>query len=296
MIPESPAGLRTTPAAAFSQPAAEILRWLAVAMLGLLATTALLLAWRRLAGALESPLGSSTLSAVALVAAAAAAAVRILGRSAGQPSSSPWPARALTWMPLAAVGVIGTALSLPGTSPAGLAAFWLILGVEEVWWLRGPRPQRPSAAQPRPASLPSGQFRYDPPQPPPPQPFSMMSLPEEVSPDDVVQQLTRSHAPDGSEVLAGWLRVAMAAGQRSANLHVAFCPPFLQTPRLAVEQLSGPPARIKTVRLFPYGTRFDLKLDQPSQSPSSLLLQFLARSAPPAGTSPEPEDEGRDGE
>jgi len=118
----------------------------------------------------------------------------------------------------------------------------------------------------------------------------MMFLPEEISPEDVVQQLMRSHTPDGSEVLSGWLRVEMAAGQRSASLHVAFCPPFVQTPHLAVEQLSGPATRIKTVQLLPYGTRFDLKLDQPSPSASSVLLQFLARSAPPAGSSGEPGD------
>ena len=294
MIPESPAGLRTTPAAALHQTAAEILRWLAAAMLGLLGMAALLLAWRRLAGALESPLGGSALLSVALVAAGAAAAVRILGRSAPKPPSSPWLDRVFTWTPLPVLGVIGAALSLPGASPAALAAFWLILAAEESWSLRGPRREQRAAVRPRPAPLPVGQLRYDPPQPPPPHPLSMTTLPEEVSPDDVVQQLTRSHAADGSEVLAGWLRVAMAAGQRSASLHVAFCPPFSQTPRLAVEQLSGPPARIKTVRLFPYGTRFDLKLDQPSQGPSSLLLQFLARSTPPAAPSPEPGDESGD--
>ena len=96
--------------------------------------------------------------------------------------------------------------------------------------------------------------------------------------EEVLQQLTRSQAADGSEELSGWLRMVFAAGQRTGSLHVAFCPPFAETPELAFDQLDGPDARIKTAQLLPYGVRLDLKLAAAPDDPGSVLLQFSARS------------------
>ena len=101
---------------------------------------------------------------------------------------------------------------------------------------------------------------------------------EEAPPEEVLQQLTRSGAADGSEQLAGWLRVPFAPGQRTGSVHVAFCPPFNRTPELVVEQLAGPEARIKTAQLLPYGVRLDLKLNAAGEQPASVLLQFSARA------------------
>ena len=72
-----------------------------------------------------------------------------------------------------------------------------------------------------------------------------------ILPKGVSQQLTRSQTADGVEELSGWLRIAFVAGQRTGSLHVAFCPPFVTTPELAVEQLDGPEARLKTAQLMP---------------------------------------------
>ncbi len=70
------------------------------------------------------------------------------------------------------------------------------------------------------------------------------------------------------------------AGQRTGSLHVAFCPPFTATPELVVEQLEGPEARMKTAQLMPYGARLDLKLAAAAEEPTSVLLQFSARTTP----------------
>ena len=59
---------------------------------------------------------------------------------------------------------------------------------------------------------------------------------------------------------------------------MAFCPPFAATPELEVEQLDGPEARIKTAQLLPYGARLDLKLAAAAEEPTSVLLQFSART------------------
>ena len=105
-----------------------------------------------------------------------------------------------------------------------------------------------------------------------------MELPLATAADELLQQLTRSQAPDGSEQLWGWLRTSFAAGQRTASIHVAFCPPFVKTPQLTVEQLDGPPTRIKEAQLLPHGTRLDLKLAAAAEKTDSVLLQFSARS------------------
>ena len=70
-----------------------------------------------------------------------------------------------------------------------------------------------------------------------------------------------------------------APGQRTASLHVAFCPPFARTPEVSAQQLDGPAVRIKTGQLLPYGVRLDLKLSAAAEMPSGVLLRFSARSA-----------------
>jgi hypothetical protein len=97
-------------------------------------------------------------------------------------------------------------------------------------------------------------------------------------PEDVVQQLTRVQAADGSERLTGWLRVAFLPGQRLGSAHVAFCPPFEQTPEVVVQQLGGPDARIKTAQVLAYGARLDLKLAAEVEQPVTVLLRFVARN------------------
>jgi hypothetical protein len=72
--------------------------------------------------------------------------------------------------------------------------------------------------------------------------------------------------------------MAFTAGQRTGSIHVAFCPPFAAVPEVEVEQIDGPEARIKTAQLLPYGVRLDLKLAAASEEPTSVLLQFSARS------------------
>jgi hypothetical protein len=88
-------------------------------------------------------------------------------------------------------------------------------------------------------------------------------------------------APDGSDVLSGWMRVSMALGQRNASVHLSFCPQFSRAPRVTVKQLEGPRARIKTVQVLPHGARFDLKLAAPSEGPETVLLRFSAETGRP---------------
>ena len=63
---------------------------------------------------------------------------------------------------------------------------------------------------------------------------------------DVVQQLTLRTTAEGQE-LSGWLRMNLAAGQRTGTLHVAFCPAIRLPARSGSlgRGLPGPDCRIK---------------------------------------------------
>ncbi len=208
------------------------------------------LAWRRLAGGLQSPLDWPALLVVGGATALAAAGTRWAwrGRETGpRDVSSDWVAGVALSASLVALGL---AVSLPETPPAGLVAFWGILIAEEAWaWGRHA----------------SGRLK---------------APPGEACRGEIVQRLVRTRLPDGSESLDGWVRASLAAGQRTASVHVAFCPAFAGPPEVTVEQSEGPQARITPVQTLPYGARFDLKLAEPCDEPCEVLLNFTARRGP----------------
>jgi hypothetical protein len=76
--------------------------------------------------------------------------------------------------------------------------------------------------------------------------------------------------------LLGWIRAAFAAGQRTANVHLAFCPPTAATPEVEIEQIDGPESRVQVSQVLPYGVRVELKLSEPAEESTIVLLQFSA--------------------
>jgi hypothetical protein len=237
----------------------------------------ILVAWRRLAGALAEPPQAPLLLAAGMIAAALTVLIRTR-------LTSSFILHLSFFLLLA---TFAAALSFAATPLPARAAFWGVLVLEEAWaaWAAFFRvvaepstPNKPFAVRWPPGAtglasatratggLPASAAvaRAD-------------ELP--VAPGEVIQQLTRSRAADGSELLDGFLRLAFAPMQRTAIAHVAFCPPFPRVPRLEVRQLDGPAARVKTVQLLPYGARLDLKLVAAAEKPLAVLLQFSARSA-----------------
>lgn len=278
------------------QPAGELARLAATAMVGLLVAVAVVLCWRRAAGALSNPLEPAALLLVGASVAVAAAAARMAWRYRAEEQHLGPAGRFRAAVLSAAVLAVGAVLSLPDTSRGGLVILWGILAVEECWFW-GPVGWRRLAAGRRGArrTRDRQRVRVAPPHPSASDPVPSRPVWDNPPADDVTQQLTRSCTAEGSEVLSGWLRVAMAAGQRSTSVHLAFCPPFARTPRVTVEQLEGPRARIKTVQRLPYGARFDLKLGSPSEAAATVLLQFSAEATAPAGPSAEAPAPGGEG-
>lgn len=252
--------------------AASLSRSAAVVLLGFLTAAALVVVARRLAGALANPLEPAILFATGVLVATAAAAIRLGWFFTSAVSAvNPSPRRldhAIMALTSLSVAALAAGLCVPDTPALGTFLLCTLLGAEEsgawAWHIRRSMPS-PAAGR-----LPIAPTRRVP-----------LSLDADVAvpSEGITQQLTRSQAADGTEELSGWLRAMFAAGQRTASVHVGFCPPFAVTPELEVEQLDGPEARIKTAQLLPYGARLDLKLAATAEEPTNVLLQFSARTA-----------------
>jgi len=263
----------------WDRPAAELRRWAAGTLVGLLWCAALLIGWRRLAGTISIPLQPALLLAVGALVAVAAAGVRLARRCLPAQPESSRPDWLIPLLASAAVLGLGAALSLPGTDPWGLAAFWAMLVGEESWaWRPATWRSPPGGREARPLWRRVGVGAAEEPAahgPP-------TALTGGVPGVDVLQQLTRSQAPDGSEQLCGWLRAPFAEGQRTATVHLAFCPQFARTPELTVEQQGGPEILRINQTVFSFGARLDLKLSAAAEGPLDVVLRFSARSKPPA--------------
>ena len=274
--------------AAGSLPQARLARPLvrtAVLACGTVLFAAAIVLWsRRAAGAISTPLPATALLAVGLAVAATALAARYAWKLTDAPRIS-----TLAVFGLFSVSALAfaAAASLPGSAPIGLVGLWLVVVGEELWsW----RPRRPASSRPtetisarppqqaRQVSNADGHLRFE-------QAVADSSLGVAVSQEHVTQQVTRLVEPDGTERVVGWMRVSFESGQRLASVHLAFCPPFARTPEAALERLEGPEVRIKRVQVFPYGARFDLKLGEPAEHATNVLLQVAAEvlSAEPAG-------------
>lgn len=255
-------------------------RYVAVTVLIWLCAAALMVVVRRFAGALTHPLEPVGLLTAGIIVVAVAAAIRIGWFFPPAAGGSGRLDQTVMLSTSLAVLAIGASLSLRNTPAVGMIVLVAPLAIEEIWawaWYTrrcfGAMPPQVAHADPALATLPRAGRGGTTSQ------AVLAPDPEAaVFPEDILQQLTRCRAADGTEELTGWLRLAFAAGQRTGSIHVAFCPPFGLTPELAVEQLDGPDTRIKTAQLLPYGARLDLKLAAAADEATSVLLQFSART------------------
>ncbi len=276
---------RTIGSFRFGQAAAQWRQGIIAAFAGLFISIALIFAWRRLSGALVNPLSAVLLIPSGLLAGMWVWGIRTLWRGSFARQGSSQGEMLLDIFLGASLLIFAAALTLPGANAWATAFFWLFLGAEEIWAWRARAARLITRLRGKKGSFRS--HRIDPAQPILPHVgpaktesaavADFLTSPHQPA-KEVTQQLVRSMAVDGSEVVSGWLRLDFAPGQRMGNIHVAFCPPFAQTPELTVSQLDGPQSRIKIAQLLPYGIRLDLKLITFIDEPASVLLQFTARA------------------
>ncbi len=252
---------------------AALARAVAASGFSLLALGGVVILTRRLSGALAAPLSFGTLLACACLLAAAG----LLFRAAFQPpalSRQRWGQYLFCAVPSVVLLLWAIGLSAPGTG-GGLLALWGVLLLEEGWsWgqLRRRMPVAPRlesttsnlAELPRPVVAELGQSLTE-----------SESLAEADEPDEAIcQQVVRRRESDGSETIAGWLRAEVPAAARHATAHVAICPPFEGLPQCFAEQMDGPPAQVKVAQVLPHGVRFEIKLDEPGDLASDVLVEF----------------------
>jgi hypothetical protein len=265
-------------------PAAQCGHASIIAFTGMFVCAALVLALRRVSGALVHPLSIVMLIPTGILAAISALGIRTLWRHSPDRRASARGDLIMDVLLGVSLPIFAAALSLPGTNAWGLACFWLVIVAFEIWawapragqWLHRSRHEKTGLEKFRIDQAQSVAAHIEP----------VATLPGAISDSltapiwpakGVTQQLTRSTTARGGDMLCGALRLDLAAGQRTGNLHVAFCPPFAGTPEITAVQVDGPEARIKIAQLLPYGVRMDVKLIAPSDEPAGVIVQFTAR-------------------
>jgi len=239
----------------------------ACVLLALVVGAALLLGLRRFTGALERPLAPATLFAVGLALVIAVLVTRLIAAR----RFSPRALQTIDIVASVALLLAALSLSLPGASTVGLALFWgALVGTEAAAW----SPWRQRIVGRIAQNLEPG----DEPEVPAESERSNLDCTTADECPGLLQRIVRTRTPEGLDTLSGWLGVELAAGQRSATAHVAFCPPFARAPQIEISADSETNARVKVAQVLAYGARFDVKLSVPATEPQTLPLRFTASS------------------
>jgi hypothetical protein len=103
--------------------------------------------------------------------------------------------------------------------------------------------------------------------------------------NDSTQQLIYRSDARGRMNVEGWQRIAFAAGQRTATVHVAFCPAFARSPAVDAELSGDLGGSVQPTQVLPWGVRFEVKLDSPATGAVAMLLEFVASESEPVSAS-----------
>ncbi len=95
-------------------------------------------------------------------------------------------------------------------------------------------------------------------------------------PASATQSIVSSIEEDGTHVVAGTLRARFAPGERTAVIHVGFCPPLPALPHFECEQTAGPQAEFKLAQLLTHGARLDVRLRRRPEEAAVVELEFHA--------------------
>lgn len=241
---------------------ARLVLGLATFLISLLCAT---IAVRGVLGAFSPPISGSYLVFAALAAELFAIFYRIAWRRLHS-SASRWDV--VSWrhaVPAACVICVAIALSMSGANPWAVGAVWLmILAGELAWWLPGIRSiSREWSSRETTETTRRGIEHQE----------EFVDEEEELGPN-VLQQVTRSLNDEGVEIISGVLRGDFAAGERTHNLHVAFCPPLSYEPQIITYQLDGPPVMIKVAQAEVFGARIELRLTAATRPTEPATIYF----------------------
>jgi len=95
-----------------------------------------------------------------------------------------------------------------------------------------------------------------------------------------LQQITRWRAADGTHTIQATLQAEFEPGNRSATLHVAFCPPFERLPSAEVAAIDESDAAIGVTQLLHNGVQIEVRLPQPAGKNQTVSIELVATDAP----------------
>jgi hypothetical protein len=226
--------------------------WLAFVLLAV--GLALFLTCRRLAGVLLSPLAGEAIVAFAAGLETVAIALRHAANQHLRSVPRNEYSVLVRLLPGTAAVMMLAALTLPGTPAWGLATAWLLVigGEATSWFLHRPRTARRRQAE---SEAP------------------IAALEPEI-PDGLVQRMTRIRRGD-RESLHALLQAEVAANDRAAVVHVAFCPPLPARPELTAHALDSDDADVRIAQVETFGARIEIRLPLVQQEPRHVLVEIL---------------------
>lgn len=243
---------------------------LVFSVVGVLDAVGLLIVVRRFAGALRDDLPRSMMLLTALAALSAMAGARLAWRRAFPLEPRAGNARLdqlVGWGSSLALLL----LAVGSCYPANQTSDWLIwlpmLMADQFWrqsFFDAGQPGLDLEIQQNQATL---HHDFQP------------TLAQQEDQEDVVQQLFRVRDSQGREGVYGTLRADFATGQRTAVVHVGFCPPLSHLPQVEAEPLAGPEARIKIVQALAHGVRLDVRLATPAAAACQVWIDMAALPA-----------------
>lgn len=232
-----------------------------------------LITGRRLLGAIESDLSPDAMLLTAIVAAIVISSTRIAWRRnfpLETPADLSTTDQLLGWGSSTALALLAIGCCYPANRTTDWLIWLPILVADQLWrqnffdsgepWVPSDLDQIDWAAGPLPLAGPS---------PTDPLPTGNM-----------VQQLYRLQDEQGCEVIYGTVRADFVAGQRTAVVHVGFCPPLSYLPEIEAEALPGLTAKVKVVQAMAHGTRLDVRLSAPASSDCQLWIDMAAQPHP----------------
>ena len=220
---------------------------------------------RGLLGTFEAPESAAFPVFVAALAELLASAYRVVWSRLYPHATRLHTRLARLGIPSICVVCVAVAMSTTHGSGWAVSTLWLFVALSEIaWWypetrLTGRRSlERLATVAEEPAEAGKTSSAFD---------------EQEIAPH-VTQQMTRSRNDEGVEVISGVLRAEFAPGERTHNLHVAFCPPLMYEPQVVTHQLDGSPMTVKVAQSEIFGIRIELRLTSAAQLSESATFYF----------------------
>jgi hypothetical protein len=267
-------------------------------LLSAMPVAGLVVASRRAAGGVTTPLSAGGMAATVLSLLVCMALCDWLMRPVGaalspptQQARLPRATEWLTWL----LPRLGLWACLWGVSGGGigrgttlLALSGAVAGLVLPWrgrllaW-RAPPEQTPSSAEGERAAAATG---VELPGVAPPASEQATKSPfVEASPaletfaegDGFLQQQIRRRTPAGGECIKGTVLVSFRTGDRVAVAHVGFCPPFQETPTVqlstAYDEMD---AAVAPGEILPWGIRVECRLEEAAEDPFDIPIDYVA--------------------